>query len=345
MLFIDEINNFEKFKRIYKFKNKILKKIENKSENISNFLYKIIFFYMRNFNKNIKKVVSIEEDGLKVYLIYLVHKNKIREKRIYQIIYMMKRQSMKRIVLSDTLNKNENIKNIFYSNNIDILDGKILYESLIYKMLEYISVVQKKRLETYEVSIMINDKSEQRLSNISKIISKCKLVNIITNNPKQFDKLKENMKNEYGIILNITTNIDKSLVKSDIIINYDFVSEIYSKCTIPKRAIAFNVNENIKVHSNTFDGINITGYMIYLPPKYKKAFDKMENFNPCLFYEAIILEENMIQSEIERKINNENIKIRYFVGNNDKIRGREFLNLNKNKIDVRKNDKRLDKKI
>ena len=345
MLFIDEITNTDKLKKIFKFKNKFLKKIENKSERISDFLYKLIFWYMCKFHKTIRNSINIEEDGLDIRLIYLVYKRKITEKIGYQLLNIIKRDKTKRVILSNTLNKNDILKNVLYSNNIDIIDGKLLYESLVYKMIEYISVIQKRKMETYEISVLINDKNEQRMFNISKIITKCRVVNIITNNTKQFDKLKNDMKKEYGILVNVTTNIEKSLLKSDIIINFDFVSEIYSKCNIPKRAIVFNISENIKIHSNNFEGINITDYMIYVPEKYKKVFKKIENFNPCLFFEGIILEENMIQSEIERKIIKENIKIRYFVGNNDKIRGREFSNLNKKKLDIRKNDKRLDKKI
>ena len=269
MLFIDEITNTDKLKKIFKFKNKFLKKIENKSERISDFLYKLIFWYMCKFHKTIRNSINIEEDGLDIRLIYLVYKRKITEKIGYQLLNIIKRDKTKRVILSNTLNKNDILKNVLYSNNIDIIDGKLLYESLVYKMIEYISVIQKRKMETYEISVLINDKNEQRMFNISKIITKCRVVNIITNNTKQFDKLKNDMKKEYGILVNVTTNIEKSLLKSDIIINFDFVSEIYSKCNIPKRAIVFNISENIKIHSNNFEGINITDYMIYVPEKYK----------------------------------------------------------------------------
>lgn len=330
MLYIEEIECKEKLLNILKEKYNILNKLENKINIIYKFLENIIFFYMSLFNRSIKKVIAIENDGISCNILYIITKeNVLNERCVGRILKVINKNSIRRVVLTNTLNQNEFLKNSLYANEIKILDGKILAEFLVYKMIEYISDVQKRELETYEISILINDKNDVRMEAINKVIKKCNVVNIVTNKVSQFEGLKEELKRKYGICLNVTTNINKTLLKSDIIINFDFVAELYSKCVIPEKTVIINIFEEIKIYSSTFKGINITDYMIYIPEEYKQFFKKMKNFNVNLIYESILFNEYTTKEEIKRKIEKDNIKIRYFKGNNDKIRGREFLSLTK----------------
>ncbi len=345
MIYIDDITNLEKLNRVLKDKNLFFKKINN-LKFIKKMIYEIIFFYMSIFHKTIKKVIKIESDGIIINLIYIVskEKNKFNLKRIIKCI---KNYHYKNIVLSNSLNNNQYVKNILYSNSLNILDGKYLYELLVYKMVEYVAEVQKEKLEKYEISILINNKTEARLINIKNIIKKCRVVNIITNNIKQFDILQEEMKREYGIIVNVTTNKIKALEKSDIIINYDFIAENFSKCVIPRCCVIFNIGEAIKYYSNDFLGVNITNYMIYKIERYKRIFKALSNFDICIIYESIILDLNMSINESISKIKKDGISIRYFIGNKDKIKGKEILNAHKkitSQTDVlKKRAKALDK--
>lgn len=398
MFFIDEITDINKFKKIYKIKNKFILKILNKKINKNNnfknnlknnlieFIYKLIYYYMNFFGKNIKKIINIGEDGINLNILYLINnkkiekndKNKLNQKnnnknikinkkdtkinknkliniikikkeknkysKLIKIIKIIKKYNFKNVILSNNLYNDDKIKDILINNKINIIDGKTLYEALLFKIVEKISIMQKTKIEKYELSILIKEKNEIRVSNIIKLAKKCKILNIITNNIKQFEKLEKYLKNKYGIILNVTTNTDKSLLNSNIIINLDYLFDEFSNINLPRKTIILNIKNNIKIYSNFFEGINITDYLIYLPEKYNKIVNLIESINPVFLYEAVIIEENLIQSELERKINFDKIDIKYFLGNNGKIRGREFLKVNSIKNLQEKQSKHLTKK-
>ena len=395
MFFIDEITDINKFKKIYKIKNKFILKILNKKinekinknnnfknnlkNNLIEFIYKLIYYYMNFFGKNIKKIINIGEDGINLNILYLINnkkiekndKNKLNQKnnnknikinknkliniikikkeknkysKLIKIIKIIKKYNFKNVILSNNLYNDDKIKDILINNKINIIDGKTLYEALLFKIVEKISIMQKTKIEKYELSILIKEKNEIRVSNIIKLAKKCKILNIITNNIKQFEKLEKYLKNKYGIILNVTTNTDKSLLNSNIIINLDYLFDEFSNINLPRKTIILNIKNNIKIYSNFFEGINITDYLIYLPEKYNKIVNLIENINPVFLYEAVIVEENLIQSELERKINFDKIDIKYFLGNNGKIRGREFLKVNSIKNLQEKQSKHLTKK-
>ena len=66
MLFVDEITEFNRFKEIYKSRNKFILKIDKlKFTKLNEIIYKCIFYYMKIFNKNIKKIIDLDDDGLK----------------------------------------------------------------------------------------------------------------------------------------------------------------------------------------------------------------------------------------------------------------------------------------
>lgn len=370
MLFVDEITDLNRFKKIYKLKNKLILKIDKfKFIKLNEIIYKCIFYYMKIFNKNIKKIIDLDDDGLKLNILYIINEkneklkfvenNKIknrliskinirREKnrnlRILRNIKKIKKYNFKNVILSNNLFNNDKLKKVFINNNINIIEGKFLYESLLYKSIEYISNIQRMDMEKYEISILIKYKNNIRISGIIELAKKCKIINLITDNIRQFDRLEKELKKEYGIILNVTTNKEKSLLNSNIIINLDFLLDEFSQCAMPRKAIIFNIRNNLKIYSNFFEGINITDYLIYLPQKYNKIVKLLEDVNPILLYEAIIIENNLIQSEIERKLKFDSVEIKCFLGNNGIIRGREFLKVKRIKKLKEKLPKDLTKK-
>ena len=370
MLFVDEITEFNRFKEIYKSRNKFILKIDKlKFTKLNEIIYKCIFYYMKIFNKNIKKIIDLDDDGLKLNILYIINEkneklkfvenNKIKNRLISKInirreknrnlrllrnIKKIKKYNFKNVILSNNLFNDEKLKKIFINNNINIIEGKFLYESLLYKIIEYISNIQRMDMEKYEISILIKYKNNIRVSGIIELAKKCKIINLITDNIRQFDRLEKELKEEYGIILNVTTNKEKTLLNSNIIINLDFLLDEFSQCAMPRKAIIFNIRNNLKIYSNFFEGINITDYLIYLPQKYNKIVKLLEDVNPILLYEAIIIENNLIQSEIERKLKFDSVEIKCFLGNNGIIRGREFLKVKRIKKLKEKLPKDLTKK-
>jgi len=343
LLFIDEIKSESELREILIEKYKFIRFINEKISysKIKNILLTIICMCMKFTNKYIKKIVKLENDGVEIYLVYIIN---MKRKNISNIVTkFIKNSNIVTVTLSNDLMENDILIENLKREKKYIVDGKILYEMMIYKMVEYISNIQKVDIEKYEISLMIKNKDRHRINYIQPIIQKCKIVNIVTDNVSQFDTMKEEMKNNYGIYLNVTGNIEKSLSHSDIIINYDFEPELFEKCKIPRYAILFNISKKIKVCYNEFAGINITDYEIFMPEKYKIGKRILNKFNLSKVYESIIIFNDLVQSQIQKKVEQDNIKLRYLIGNNDKIRCREFINIKSRKMGKIKINKRLDK--
>ena len=123
-----------------------------------------------------------------------------------------------------------------------------------------------------------------------------------------------------GIMIRVTNN-KKSLLKTDIIINLDFDEDELNKYIIPNKGILVNVNNKIRVNKKSFSGINISGYNVEIPEKYKK-----EGFNDLEMYESQIFCKTQFQNILKR-IEADNIKIVSLEGANGIISETEYVAL------------------
>ena len=187
----------------------------------------------------------------------------------------------------------------------------------------YLNVCQKKYWSTFlklkvkkqnygEVSILINDFTDISEEIIIDIAKRIKRLNIITNHIEKCKRVQEYLYNEFGIMLSITNNKRKSLLKSEIILNIDFVEESINKYKIYDNAIIVNINNKISLQSKRFNGININYYKIQIPEEYK-----LENFQNEIMYESLIYGRNY--KYINEKIIKDEIRISKLIGNNGVI--------------------------
>lgn len=167
--------------------------------------------------------------------------------------------------------------------------------------------------------MLVNDFTDINKEIIMHIAKKVKTLNIITNHINKCKKLEEYLYNEFGIILNVSNNKRKSLLKSEIIINLDFTEELVNKYTIYEKAIVININDKIDIYSKRFNGININYYKITLPDKYK-----IEDFQNEILYESLIYAKNNY-AEIIKMIEGDKICIDKLIGNNGIIREKEIV--------------------
>ena len=63
-------------------------------------------------------------------------------------------------------------------------------------------------------------------------------------------------------MITITNNKRKSLLKSEIILNFDFVQEVLNEYNIYENAIIINIEGDIKILKKRFNGINVNNYEI-----------------------------------------------------------------------------------
>ena len=126
---------------------------------------------------------------------------------------ILQKTNTNKIVLSNIIKKQKDYCNNLYSYGFDIPDGKWLLEILSCETLGYI--VEKKNLKKQElmVSILVNQLSEITLQNIKQLVKEYKRINIVTNHIQQLKKLEDEILEEEGIMITVTNNKKKSLLK------------------------------------------------------------------------------------------------------------------------------------
>lgn len=97
--------------------------------------------------------------------------------------------------------------------------------------------------------------------------------------------------------------------------------ENYQNIIFLINGIVVNVNKAIKIKKKSFSGININGYNIKIPEKYKK-----QNFSDTEAYESTVYCKTQFQNVIN-KLKEDNIEILSLIGNKGVIDEKEYKNL------------------
>ena len=137
------------------------------------------------------------------------------------------------------------------------------------------------------------------------------------NKKEEFSSIESYLYNEKGIIVRISNNYKTSLNKTNIIINMDFSENMISKYYIPSKCIIININGGVKIRSKKFSGININGYNIIIPEKYKVI-----GYNDKYVYESNIIDKEYKLAK--KQLLDDNIKIKNLLGEKGIINNIEF---------------------
>ena len=209
-------------------------------------------YYVQEIDKpnllyQIFNIVRLKNDKI----ILPINKEKISDKKAKKLVKKIKKileqTKCKKIILSKKLKKYENLKNEIYSNNLEIINGRWLFGVLGTRVIKYIIKKKKMKSEEIQISILINDISEIMLENIKQIVREYKKVNIVTNHIEKFKKIEEQILKEEGIMITVSRNKRKSLLKSQIILNVDFPSELINQYRINEEAIIVNLRGNVEI--------------------------------------------------------------------------------------------------
>ena len=280
-------------------------------------LDRINLFLKRVFNI----IDKVDNDNYEIYTIPICDKTKIGKYRVNRVVNkvlnILDCEGTNRVVLSKYLNSIDIFKNKLYSENISILDGRLLFKYLSIDVINYILNLKNEKIENSEVWILVNDFNEANKDVIIETAKKVKMLNIITNNIGKFKRIERYLYNEYGINLSILNNKRTSLIKAKIIINVDFPEEIINKFSINNKAVLVNLNQKLKIYSKKFNGININYYNISIPKEYK-----IEGFCDQETYEAKII--NLSFNRAQDKIKEDKIRIENLIGNRGIILENEF---------------------
>ena len=232
-------------------------------------------------------------------------------KRIKKIL---DKTSCNSVILSKYLKKQENFVSNLESKFVNIVDGRWLFCLLSSKVLDYIVEKENLKKEETNVSIMVNkNDSDYIIENIKNIIRTYKSVNIVTTNLVKFKKLEKDMLEKEGMMITVTNNKKKSLIRSKIILNVDFTSEEVNKYNIPEEAIVVNLCSNVDINKKRFNGLNINDYEISFENFEEFDYDKSKLYFQKDIYEAMLYKKQPYEY-IERKIKRDKVRIEKLIG-------------------------------
>ena len=224
-----------------------------------------------------------------------------------------KYSTSKKIVLSKEMYKEQKYINYLNTYGLEIQDGKWLFEILLPEITEYI--INKKKIEKVNISIMINDLTDIELENIKIFARKYKSINIVTNHIEKFKNLEKQLQENEGIIITITNNKKKSLMKSQIILNIDFPKELINKYNMQDEAIIVNIKGKVKINKKRFNGLNIKDYEIDFRNDKKNNKALNNKFYLKDLYESELYKKQR-NGEIREKIKVDKVIIKKLILNN-----------------------------
>lgn len=244
-----------------------------------------------------------------------------KEKQVEKLSKKTKRiiqnySNSNKVVLDKEIQKHIQYINYLNTYGIEIQDGKWLFEILLPEITEYI--VDNKKIKKVNISILINDLTDIELENIKILSKKYKSINIVTNHIEKFRKLEQELEEQEGIIITITNNKKKSLMKSQIILNIDFTKELINKFNIQDEAIIVNVKGNTKINRKRFNGLIIKNYEIDFRDDKKNNKALTNKFYMKDLYEAELYKKQRIY-DIKQKIKNDKVIIKKLILSNGEL--------------------------
>lgn len=282
------------------------------------FLYYIQEADKPNLFHKIFNIIEMQQDKI----ILPIDEQEISDKKSQKLAKktkkIMEKAISKKIVLSKKIQKQEIYKNLLYTYNLEIIEGKWIKEVLCCKELEFLLKHNKLKKEDTSISILINDITENMLSNIRIMAKEYKSISIITNHIEKFKKIEKQILEEDGVMIAVGNNKKKGLAKAKIILNVDFPSELINKYQICEKAIIINIKENAKVAKKRFNGIIIQDYEIIWDETQEFDYEKQEKYKSCERYEVKINKKQPFK-EIQKQIKKDKVQIFKLVGINTEM--------------------------
>lgn len=255
---------------------------------------------------------KIEDDN------FIIYANLDKRKNIIKIIKKLKKNNITNVVLSKNLSEEIEFINELNANNIKIFDGKWLEKYLAFEILEYIIQQKSIKKEETDIAITTNEVTDLSIEIIKKVAKQYKRVTVVTNHIEKLRKIEKDIYEKDGVLVLISNNLKKSLVKPQIILNLDFNDFILNKYKLNENAIIINLEGNMKIYSKRFCGININDYEIEVGRDETIWRKNMKEFRNRDLFESSIYVKDSFQN-IRKKIEKNKVSIKELFGINGKI--------------------------
>lgn len=210
-----------------------IKKANNIDEILTNWQKRLPVGIKRKIAQN---KIYFEKQGEDIeckFFFYDKTKDKVLENIGQRIKNTITANEYKNVVISNELKNIPIIKNNL--KELYLLKGSWLFNYLLSDTINYILLKKGKEISKTEISILVNKTTDTNIQNILNIAQNAKILNIVTENLAVFKQIEEKLYAEQGIMIRVTNNKKRSLLKSDIIINLDFSEEEINKYAIPNK--------------------------------------------------------------------------------------------------------------
>lgn len=184
----------------------------------------------------IKNKIYFEKQGENIeckVLFFEKTKDKVLENIGQNIRNTIIANEYKNVVISNELKQNIIIQNNLKSLNV--LNGRWLFNYLLCDTINYILLKKNKEINKSEISILVNKTTDTNIQNILNIAQNVKVLNIVTENIAVFKQIEEKLYEEKGIMIRVTNNKKRTMIRSDIVVNLDFSEEELEKYSIPSK--------------------------------------------------------------------------------------------------------------
>ena len=203
-----------------------------------------IFHKIKRITKNRNKLI-INRNINKLNL-----KNKVMI--VNKIKKFLERENIRQLAIEKKLKDDEQFVKLLYGMDINICSPKWILKKCTDKIVDLI--LKEKKKQESEISICVNEIDSLVEEYIYKFSKEFKRINIITNHIGKFRKIEEKLYNEEGILLNVSNNRRKSLIKAEIILNVDFPKELINDFSIYDKSTIINWDEPLKIRKKRFNG-------------------------------------------------------------------------------------------
>lgn len=268
-------------------------------------------YYIEKMDKHkiIGRKIQFKNDNIKIYM------DLEKGKNIRKLVKRLLLNETNNVVIDKELITCEKLINLLKSNDIKIFDGKWLEKYLILDILEYITNKKQIIKAETEIAITANEITDLLIEMIKILSKQYKKLTIVTNHIEKLRKIEKEIKEKEGILIILSNNKNKSLLKSQVIINMDFNQELINQYKIYEEAIIINAEENIRIDAIRFNGIVINDYEIEIGRKEFIWREGIEKYRQRDLIEAELYVRDTYKN-IRKKIQKNNIKIKELYGIN-----------------------------
>ena len=273
---------------------------------------KILYIEKMDKPNWVMQKIKIEQDNCKISL------NLEKEKNIKKVINKLVKNQIANVVLSKELCENKELINALNASNINIFNGRWLEKYLSIQILDYIVMQKGVKKEETEIAVTVNQITDLCIEIIKILAKQYKRLTVVTNHIDKLRKIEKEIYDKEGILIVVSNNQKKSLLKPQIILNMDFSKEVINKYRINENAVIINLEGDIKIEEKRFNGINVNDYEIEIGREEVVWRQNMKNFRTKDLLESVLYMKDTFDS-ICSKIRKNKVSIKELYGVNGKI--------------------------